>query len=225
MGFSQKNTYFGGELAMTGDVFDMNDPCGLLTSTNLITGYWGFSVGQEINRNLLIETGFFIKYYDVGYGYSSGFGNVGFSSNAFDSRQIPVRLKARFNLLKDRLFLTTTVGYHFCFNYDYGDDYGSGGSETIIGNDTVNMSYTVRALSKDFSLIETGVGLEFALFDGFIVSLSSSYYAGLKKIYQMDITRKDADCISTDSYGISKGSYWSVAFGVKYAVSNLWKKK
>ena len=210
---------------MTGDVFDINDPCGFLTSTNLITGSWGFTLTQEINSNFLVETGFLIKYYDAGYSYSTGFGNVGNSYNAFDTKQIPIRLKARMNLLKNRLFLTTTIGYHFAFNSNYDDDYGWGGSDIISGNDTIIISSTGRALTKTFSLIEAGAGLEYTLFDGLVLSLSTSYYSGLKKVYQMDVKITDPECISSESYGISKGSYWNIAFGIKYAISNFWRRK
>ena len=128
-GFSQNKTYFGGEFAMTGDIYDIIDPCNLITTTPLITGSWGFTIGQEINRNFLIETGLIRKYYDEGFGYNVESLILGTYSNAFNTWQIPLRLKSRINLIKERLFLTATIGYHFSINTEYG--YGGGRVEEV----------------------------------------------------------------------------------------------
>ncbi len=225
-GFSQNKTFIGGEFAMTGDIYDIIDPCNLITTTPLITGSWGIIIGQEINKNFIIETGLIRKYYDEGFGYNIESLILGSSSNAFNTWQIPLRLKARINLLNDKLFLTTTIGYHFSINTEYGYGGGSGGGSLVDGNDTIKVLYTINdSISKTFSLIETGVGLEYIAFDGFIISLSSSYYTGFKKVYQLDITTEGHNCSTDNAFGISKGGYWNIAFGIKYAMSNLWKKK
>lgn len=225
-GFSQNKTYFGGEFAMTGDIYDINDPCNLITATSLITGSWGFTIGQEINKNFLIETGLIRKYYDEGFGYNVESLILGSSSNAFNTWQIPLRLKSRINLINERLFLTATIGYHFSINTEYGFGGGSGGGGLVDGNDTIRVSYTINdSITKTFSLIEAGLGFEYVVFDGFIISLSSSYYSGLRKAYQLDMTTEGYNCSSDNAYGISKGGYWNIAIGVKYSISNLWKKK
>jgi hypothetical protein len=225
-GFSQNSTFIGGEFALTGDIYDFNDPCGLITTTPLITGSWGITVGREINRNFLVETGLIRKYYDSGFGYNNMSFAAGSSSNAFNSWQIPLRLKAKLNLIKNRFFLTTTIGYHFSINSDYGYGGGVGGDGFISGSDTVIVSYTVNdSLAKTFSLLETGIGFEFAVTDGFIISLSSSYYTGFNKVYQMDMTTEGGGCSPDNAFGISKGSYWAVSLGIKYAISNFWNRK
>jgi len=225
-GFSQNKTFIGGEFAMTGDIYDIIDPCNLITTTPLITGSWGFTAGQEINNNFLIETGLIRKYYDEGFGYNIESLILGSSSNAFITWQIPLRLKSRINLINERLFLTSTIGYHFSINTEYGYGGGSGGASLVDGNDTIRVSYTINdSITKTFSLIETGLGFEYAAFDGFIISLTSSYYTGLRKAYQLDMTTENYNCSSDNAYGISKGGYWNIAFGIKYALSNLWRRK
>ena len=224
-GFGQNKTYFGGEAAMTGDIYDIIDPCNLITTTPLITGSWGFTVGQEISKNFLIETGLIKKYYDEGFGYTIKSVVLGSSSNAFNTWQIPLRLKSRINLIKERLFLTTTIGYHFSINTEYGYGGGSGGGGFINGNDTISVNYVDNSISKTFSLIETGIGFEFVAFDGLIFSLSSGYYTGFKKVYQLNMTTEGHNCSTDNAFGISKGSYWSIAFGIKYTISNLWNKE
>ena len=225
-GFSQNKTFIGGEFAMTGDIYDIIDPCNLITITPLITGSWGVTAGQEINNNFLIETGLIRKYYDEGFGYNIESLILGSSSNAFITWQIPPRLKSRINLINERLFLTATIGYHFSINTAYGYGGGSGGGCFIDGNDTIKVSYTINdSITKTFSLIETGLGFEYVVFDGFIINLTSSYYTGLRKVYQLDMTTENYNCSSDNAYGISKGGYWNIAFGVKYALSNLWRRK
>lgn len=226
LGYSQNRTFIGSEFAMTGDIYEIIDPCILITTTPLITGYWGVTLGHEFNNNFTVETGLIRKYYDEGFGYNIESLIIGTSSNAYNTWQIPFRLKSKINLLKNKLFLTTTVGYHFSINTEYGYGGGSGGGELIDGNDTINVFYTVNdSISKTFSLVEAGIGLEFAAFDGLIVSLSSSYFTGFKNVYQLDMKTENQNCITHNAYGISKGSYWNIAFGIKYAISNLWKKK
>ena len=225
-GFSQNKTFFGGEFAITGDIYDIIDPCNLITTTPLITGSWGLTVGLEINNNFLIETGLIRKYYDEGFGYNMKSLILGTYSNAFIIWQIPFRLKSRINLINKRLFLTATIGYHFSINTEYGYGGGSGGGVFIDGNDTIRVSYTINdSITKTFSLIETGLGFEFLAFDGFIISLTSSYYTGIRKVYQLDMTTENCNCSSDNVYGISKGAYWNIALGVKYALSNLWRSK
>lgn len=225
-GFGQNKTYIGGEFAMTGDIYNIIDPCNLITTTPLITGSWGFTIGQEINRSFLIETGLIRKYYDEGFGYNIESLIIGTSSNAYNTWQIPLRLKARMNLIHNRLFLTTTVGYHFGINTEFGYGGGSGGGGIVDGNDTIKVFYTVNdSLAKTFSLIEAGIGFEFVVFDGFVLSLSSGYYTGLKRVYQMDMKTESNQCSSDKAVGINKGSYWNITFGIKYAISNLWRKK
>ena len=225
-GFSQRAAFLGGEFAITGDVYDIIDSCGLITTTPLITGSWGITIGQEINKNFTVETGIIRKYYNSGFRYTTSSFATGSSSNAFNTWQIPFRLRARLNLLKNRLFLTTTIGYHFSINSDYGYGGGMGGGSLADGNDTIVVSYTVNdSIAKTFSLLEAGVGFEFAVSDAFIISLSSSYYTGLKNVYQMDMTTEGCGCISDNAFGISKGGYWNISVGIKYSISKFWKRK
>jgi len=226
LSYSQKSTFIGFEGAVTSDIYEIIDPCNIIQNTPLITGSWGFTIGQEINKNFLLESGIIRKYYADGYSFTK-YPNNASSSNAYNSWQIPFRLKAKMNLAKNKLFLTTSVGYHFCINSEYGWGGGEGGYDYIDGNDTILGSYyTINdSLSKTFSLIEAGIGLEFIAFNGFHIYLSSSYFVGLNKVYQLDLNVKDEICRTENAVALSKGSYWNIAFGIKYAISNLWRKK
>ena len=224
--FGQKSTFIGFEGAVTSDIYEIVDPCNIIQNTPLITGSWGFTIGQEINKNFLIESGIIRKYYAEGYAFSSQ-PNIGFSGNAYNSWQIPLRLKGKINLVKNKFFLTTSIGYHYCINTEYGYGGGSGGFGKIDSQDTIPGSYfTINdSIAKTFSLIEAGVGLEVIAFKGFHIYLSSSYFVGLNKVYQLDLTVEDEICKTENAVALSKGSYWNIAFGIKYSISNLWRRK
>ena len=55
LSFGQKMTYIGVEGAVFSDKYEVFDPCETITNTNLITGSWGFSVGQQVHKNVLVE--------------------------------------------------------------------------------------------------------------------------------------------------------------------------
>ena len=224
--FSQKSTFIGVEGAITSDLYLIQDPCNLITTHPIVTGYLGITIGQEINKNFLFETGLIRKAYDHGYGFTTESIVTGSGGSGFNAWQIPFRFKARLNLVKKKFFLTSTVGFHFCINSDYGYGGGSGGGGLVDGNDTIRVSYTVNnSITKTFPLIEAGLGLEFNVYKGLFIYISSSYYSGLKKVYQLDLKTEGYGCITDNATAVSKGSYWNIAFGIKYAISNLWKRK
>lgn len=223
--YTQKATYIASEVSVSNDLYDIIDPCNIIKPTPLVTGSWGFLLGQQINESFAIEIGFIRKYYADGFGFTSQ-PNAGVSSNAFNSWQIPLRLRARINLVKHKFYLTTTIGYHLGINSEYGYGGGSGGAGLVDGNDSISVFYTINdSLAKTFSLLEAGIGLELIVFNGFSLYLSSSYYMGLNRVYQLDMKTEDTDCSTENALAISKGGYWNIAFGVKYAISNLWRKK
>jgi hypothetical protein len=220
--YSQKSTFIGFEGAITSDIYEIIDPCNIIQNTPLITNSWGFTIGREIDKNFLVETGIIRKYYAEGYAFTK-YPDVGSTSNAYNSWQIPVRLKAKLNLVNNKFFLTTTIGYHLGINTEYGYGGGSGGFGHINGQDTIpNSSYTINdSIAKTFSLLEPGIGLEVIAFKGFHIYLSSSYYIGMNNVYQLDLKVEDEVCSTENAVALSKGTYWNIAFGIKYTISNL----
>lgn len=227
--FSQKGTFLGFEAALNHDIYEFNDPCNLFSSVPLSTGSWGFTLGQELNKNLGIESGFIVKYYDAGYRFASdvpGFGVKTLIWSAYSALQIPLRIKGRAKLIKNKLYLTGTLGYHFAINSDYNPGVVSEGKGThAIGDDTVKTSLVTRELRKTFSLIEVGLGLDLLSGPNLVISLSSSYYLGLNPVYQLEFETEGNICNPDQVTGLSKGTYWNVAIGIKYRISHFWTKK
>ena len=240
--FGQHMTYIGAEGAITSDKYEIIDPCQSITSTAIITASWGISIGQQIHRNLVLESGVIWKYYDEGFEYTreTSFGSLGSITTGFQSIQIPLRLIARINLNNNKLFLNTVVGYHLGINRDYGYDTNGplpipipsfGRGYNVFGTDTIKTPTTENSISlrKTFGLIEAGLGLEYLINTSFIVSISESYFAGLDMVNQetmsTGITNGTTTCTSDSAVGFSKGSYSNLRLSFKYVISNLWRKE
>jgi hypothetical protein len=224
--FSQKSTYLGFEGAVVNDIYNIEDPCNIIESNPIYQVSWGVNVEQELSNNFSIQTGIIRKYYDEGFGYTKGTIVLGYQANAFNTWQIPIRIISKQNLVKDKLFITQALGFHYSINsnYDYGKS--SGGGSYLDGGDTISASYTVNGFKeKTFPLIEAGLGLELKIYDSFLISLSSSYLTGLKKVHQLDISTEGYGCSTNNAISFSKGSYWNIALGFKYAISNIWSKR
>lgn len=136
--YSQNCTFLGVEFGPKFDIYQYADNGdALYTKPFLFSPIYGVTLGQEINRTFTLETGFFINDYGESYRIR---GDIGWSSSSgIIAYQIPLRLKARLNLIKDRLNLISTVGYTFAINNDY-DSWGYGGSLT-----RTNVPGTIKA--------------------------------------------------------------------------------
>lgn len=225
--FGQKGTYLGFEAALNHDLYEFKDPCNLFSSTLLNSGSWGFTLGQEINKNLVLESGIIVKYYDTGYRFTSDVGEfaVVVSSSAFTAIQIPLRLQGRVKLIKNKLDLTGTLGYHFAFNSNYTPGVvGQGEGMYGVDGDTIRISTVYKPLDKNFSLFEAGIGLDILSGPNLVISISSSYYLGFNPVYQMEFETEGTNCVSDGATGTSNGSYWNVGFGLKYRISSFWGK-
>lgn len=74
-------------------------------------------------------------------------------------------------------------------------------------------------------MLETGVGLELIVFKEVLLYASYSYYTGLNDIYKVNYSIYNGLVSTDDAVAVSRGSYWNIAIGVKFAISNLWMKR
>lgn len=220
--YGQNKTYFGFEFSVANDIHKITDHGDYLLSVPLIDGQGVLNIRQEINRSLFVEAGLIMKYYWEGFGFKT---IPYYSSTSSDpSWIIPMRFGFSFNLYKEKIYAVPVVGYSFGINPPYG--YGLGYGQQTSGNTTINYNYTENPdVSRYFSLLQTGIGLEFKLFRTLLFSISTNYYKGFNKTTQLDINYTVNNTNQATGTVIGKGEFWCVSSGLRYPISNLWTIK
>ncbi len=225
--FSQKQTYFGFETGVASDFYNFTDSGNRLETIPNQTGTWGFNIEHEINNYFSIETGLIRKHYRERYWFKSISTSIVKSrtTEAANVWQIPLLFNSRITLPNQKVSLLMTLGYHFCINSDY-DTYGHGASSLITSTDTLVFNYSSNSnITKSFSLIETGLGIEYKVFNKVILTLSGSYFTGFREAVGFDINYKVNSEPTETANAHSKGEYWRVTIGVRYSISSLWRKQ
>ena len=225
----QNSTYLGIEIGPKFEVYQSTDNGnGLYTKPFFFSPIYGLAIGREINNTFTFETGFFVNNYGESYrieGEDFGYR----ASNALVAYQIPLRLKARINLLKDKLSLVTTVGYTFAINGDYGSS-GSGSSfsssiSSSNNDSTRTEDISTYSLKKSYGLIEAGLALDYKFKNSLRLYLSANYLTGLSRVVETDVKYWINDGPEQTGTVFSNGDYYSIILGIKYPISNLWTKK
>ena len=220
--YGQNKTYFGFEFSVANDIYKINDNGDYLINVPLINGQGGFNLRQDIKRNIFIEAGLVLKYYQDGFGFKT---IPYYSSSSSDpSWLIPVRFGLNLNLYKEKIYLVPVVGYSFGINPPFG--YGLGYGKQTSSATTIDYNYTENPdVSRYFSLLQTGIGFEFKLFKTLLLSISTNYYSGFNKTTHLDINYTVNNLNQTTGTAISKGEFWCVSTGLKYPISNFWTRK
>jgi hypothetical protein len=208
-----QKTWFGIEAAITSDQYSFTDPGNNLRTTPIISSLVGLNVRYEANPFLSFETGILRKHFNKGYNFNATNWNLGYT-NDFSAFQLPLRIKTSNSIYKDKVYFTTTLGYHFCFS---GDNKGNHGKRKgSIRNSTGDTIYYYDTLSygitKTFSLVEAGGGIDIK-FKKCILSFGVSYFTGFRQITRSQILYSINSGPPNVVYAYSKGDYWY--FGMK----------
>ncbi|MEP6738560.1 MAG: hypothetical protein ABJA70_23740, partial [Chryseolinea sp.] len=83
----------------------------------------------------------------------------------------------------------------------------------------------VPVASRFFSLLQLGIGLEFKVSNGLLFTASANDYKGFQTTDQLEISYVVNSSPVVTGTATSKGDFWCVSTGVKYAISNFWKKR
>lgn len=224
--YGQRSTYFGFTGALNYDVYEFTDPGNTFKEIPLSGGSGGLIIGQEVSDFLILETGFMQKEYWEGYGYTAEEGSsLGTASNSYISYQIPLRLKSKINLKKNKITLYPLIGLNFSINADYGYGLGYGTGRYQTGEITIINSYTEDVnLKKTFLLLETGLQLGFVMKKDFLITVNAGYLNGFDKVSQIEHNYSVNDGEMQKAYAHSNGSYWNFGVGLSYRVSRFWLK-
>lgn len=217
----QNKTYIGFEFSIANDIYKIHDNGGYLKSIPLYNVPGGINIRQEISKVIFIETGLIMKYYHEGFGFKTIPYSGSSSSDA--SYLIPLRFGLNLTIYKQRIYFVPIIGYTFDINppFGYGRGYGSQKSTSMI----INYDYIENPNStRYFSLLYTGAGFDFKISNTFLLNISASYYKGFNTTTELDINYTVNNNAPATGSAISKGDFWSISTGFKYAISNLWKR-
>lgn len=223
--FGQNKTYVGLEIGPKLENYQsIDNGDGLLTKPFFYSPIYGLTIGQELNKILTVETGFYINDYGESYRINGDFGYS--ASNALVAYQIPLRLKARVNVIKDQVSIVPTIGYTFAINNDFESSGSGAGFTTSMGaafNDSTRTQHTsTYNLRRNYGLIEAGLALEYKLPQQMILYLSTNYLKGLHRVVEMEVRYWINDEPEQTATVFSNGDYYSIAIGIKYPISNFW---
>lgn len=219
---AQNKTHFGFDFSVANDRYKIADTGDYLVSVPLVNALGGFNVRQELHSNTFVETGLVLKYYWQGFGFKTIPYYGGSSSDP--SWIIPLRVGWNCNLYKTKVYLVPVLGYSLGINPPFG--YGFGSGKQISGTTTITYSYTENSEgSRYFSLLQTGVGIEFKFFDTLLFSISANYYTGFAKTTQLDIQYTVNNTSQAKGTAISKGEFVCLSTGLKYPISKFWTTK
>ena len=226
--FAQNRTYIGAEFGPKFDVYQYTDNGnGLYTQPFVFSSIYGFIVGQELNRTFAVETGFYINNYGESYGIKGDFGYS--TSNAIVAYQLPLKLKSRLPLIREKLNVAATIGYTFAINSSYGASgmgYGFVTNSSPIYNDSTRTEdISTYSLEKNYGLIEMGLSLDYTLKNSWTLYIAANYMKGWRRIVQIDVKYWINDQPEQTGTVFSTGDYLSIAFGARYPISNFWTKK
>lgn len=213
---AQRKTYVGIEFGVAGDIYRIEDTGDYLKTIPLVNALGGINLRQELNQRLFIEAGVILKYYWEGFGFKPI--DYRGSSSSDNSWLIPVRLGL--NVYKERIRFVPVLGYSLGINPPFG--YGIGYGTQTSGSTEINYSYTENPnVSRIFSLVQTGIGIEFEVFKVLTCSVSGNYYFGFNNITQLDISYSVNGASPMTGTATSRGDYWNFGVGVKYPVGDL----
>ena len=225
---AQDQIYIGFEVGATKDIYEFSGNENHITPAQWHNATWGLTLRKDLNDFISLETGITWKSYYEGYTFHFLTpvisGSSSHISNSYTSWQIPLRIRSKIHLSKDKVFLTPILGYQWCIASNNIPSVST--SQTSINDFMVSSSNTTTFDSeRTFSLLETGLGLEFRILKKAIFTASASYFTGFKKVMNLDIAYEINDEPITHANMYSKGEYRSFTFGVRYMISDLWSKK
>ncbi len=185
---------------------------------------FGLLFGRKFNNSWSLETGIISKKYN-----SSSLSQVfekkrlGIPTMDFTTIQIPVRLSTSITIFSDHMFVTPVLGYSISFNRDQTSYGAGGGGVFVVGSDIARSeARTIDSrLARNFSLIETGLGISFRFAKKIDLNIHGKYYhsftdAVSKKV--VNYTLNDESIPQIETY--TTGSYLNIGIGLRYHFGN-----
>ncbi len=223
--FSQKKTYYGLEAAATDNryIYSQPDPS-FRISKPLLSGMLGVHARHDLNNYFSLETGLvFHNYYADNYIQFNDSFNTAFYPS-YRSWLIPLRLRLKINLYRNKIFFTPLIGLHLCMNqFNKANVNISIHKKNREDKDSVFVTEISQSIHRNIPLIETGFGLEFNIGKLGMLTFSAGYYSSFFKTYELGISYHHNNDAPVTAAAYTKGHCISIAIGYNYCISELFK--
>ncbi len=225
--YSQKGFYASIHGGMDFDQWELQSASNTIKESAIISSSFGLEIGRQFNNYFSVETGIIRKYYYEGYAVeiNDDFGNFGTSSNSITTIQIPLRIKARIFAKKEKFAFYGQLGYHLCFNTEFGTG-GSGFSTVSSATDSITIwEVSNNNYAKVFGLLEAGIGMELFTNNKVGVSFGVNYFSGFKTTGTIDLTYQVNNGVIKTNQLLSSGDYFAWHVGIMVPFSAFKEKE
>lgn len=215
--YAQKNIHVGLNLINALDITQIKDEDNNFVSQLMYRPGFEFRIGHDITSLLSIETGFISLEYKLDFGYLN-IPRPSTTDKSFTTIQIPIRLRARWQILNESVIISPILGYRII--------HASGGSFSrfgISGGATLE-HYTERTKSAFTSLAELGTDLEFKILKRLYITTGISYVKGFKNITKTTGLYYDGEVTVHNFSTTTKASYLGLNIGFRYSFNPYWIK-
>jgi hypothetical protein len=182
-----------------------------------------FCLRYELRR-FALEAGSAYKQYIVGFGYTLEGNSYEVGGGGIDVVPFYLRIVPRLSIFRERIHVTPAIGFHFYDIYGGGGGVFSGSSWGTV--DTLRFVMPIDTpLVKAIPLLETCLGLEFAVSKRMTLLLNASYFTGVTPVAIYPIEYSFNSGPTHMAWLQTRGTYASLTFGLRYSLEWLFRGK
>lgn len=182
---------------------------------------YGLNLGYELKNNIAIEIGLYKSGYSNYFVINDGKNESFYSMQEYNIYSIPVNIKYRINIYKNKLLLCQSAGVSFVsfqkkpgFAYSLQTDTfpNSNNPETKTMLETIG-----KQMSNTYFVCHAGLGIDYNVFTNTWLLLKADYSMGFNSVFTYDIKyRFNYDNRERTGSLLFKGNNYTVSLGIRY---------
>ena len=213
---AQRDTHVGVGAGLISSRYQLDENLSIRSPTTINGGSYDFVIRQEITKFLSAEIGYSWRGYDSEYllpGDSYAYPNISMWAHI-----IPIKLDIGVDVVRDRISLYGSFGYHICVQ-----QYTGSGSQKSFNSegDSIILEWEYIAESEHNSLFTVGIGSRFRIVDQLHVDLELEYAFGFKEQRAYHFTYWDDAGEPQNISTTYNGNYWRCKLGISYPVQRV----
>jgi hypothetical protein len=205
---AQPKLYFGADVAYAADHYKIEDPAGYINKIPLDGVFYGVNLRLMVDNYSYLETGIYARSHREGIGFRNDIYTTGTGPQSI---LLPLRFGLSIPLFHEKIRINPVAGYTLGIRNDH-ETIGIDGEF----NQPDNISYNIihDYPTRIYSLIQTGLNIDFRIFHKSFIHLSGNHYAGLQDILVQDISYTVNNGPQNKAKQTYKGSFLSIGIGV-----------